>query len=562
MNRFMPGQIIGGFFVLTAFAGFVSAATLEMMTYYPPSGNLPNPFRVTRQTVGNGYMSTSAVPTDSLIVEGPLGIRTSNPDINFPVEVGPIDASNLGGAVRLLGAPSYRWFYLQNNTGQVRLITQDAAGSSEKLRILNNGRVGIFYNNLGVQDPRGPLELGPRDGNNLGGQLMFSGAGSNHYFHIENNQGRIHWTMQTGPSTEENRIRILNDGRMGIFTADGTADDASVLAALNIGPRNTSTNGGKVLWAGAGSQRYFHIENVSGDLRLVTQDTSGESAKLTVTDTGSVGIGTTAPLTRLHVAGKALFEGDIGSRGVDPATGPGINVHVHLTTGEGNGFLMEPDTTTSAIGVFAHNNSASVKTLRFGEASGSTVNGRIVMVGGQPANGIPGDPFETIPGNGQIGIRTDPSSGTFMFAVSGTTHATRVLIGSLTYTSGYELKVGGNAWSTATNGWENGSSAALKTDISRLTPIEENGILSELADLPLYRYQLKKGDGSQRQSIGILAEEAPEVVVSDSGEALSTADYLASLVAAVKAQQAQIELLRARIDTLKKKRIAARGGSV
>jgi len=64
--------------------------------------------------------------------------------------------------------------------------------------------------------------------------------------------------------------------------------------------------GGQVRFEGAGSNRYFFLDNYQGRCRLVSQDASGESTKLTILNDGTVGIGTINPDPnyRLSVNGK------------------------------------------------------------------------------------------------------------------------------------------------------------------------------------------------------------------------------------------------------------------
>ncbi len=109
----------------------------------------------------------------------------------------------------------------------------------------------------------------------------------------------------------------------------------------------------------------------------------------------------------------------------------------------------------------------------------------------------------------------------------------------------YRLYVNGPAY--ATGGWQ-GSSIQLKTNLQRLNAEEERVLLEQIRRLNLYRYHLKQADGLKTTHLGIVAEEAPAVLVDDQRGALSYGDALAVLFAAVKAQQAEIDALKAALQ--------------
>ncbi len=78
---------------------------------------------------------------------------------------------------------------------------------------------------------------------------------------------------------------------------------------LQLYPMDGNNEGGELRFLGAGSNKYFYIDNNAGNMRIITQDASGESTKITATNSGNVGIGVTSPSAKLDVGGTSEFNG-------------------------------------------------------------------------------------------------------------------------------------------------------------------------------------------------------------------------------------------------------------
>jgi prefoldin subunit 5 len=103
---------------------------------------------------------------------------------------------------------------------------------------------------------------------------------------------------------------VLNNGNVGIGTTNPHTK-------LEIGAQDGANEGGEIRWAGAGTNRYFYLDNHAGRLRYVSQDASGESEKITILNTGNVGIGTTSPLSKLDVYGDVYLYAKNALKGSD-----------------------------------------------------------------------------------------------------------------------------------------------------------------------------------------------------------------------------------------------------
>jgi len=114
----------------------------------------------------------------------------------------------------------------------------------------------------------------------------------------------------------------------------------------------------------------------------------------------------------------------------------------------------------------------------------------------------------------------------------------------------HNIDVAGGAYCDGSN-WVNASSRKLKTDIAGLTPEECRRILAELTSSEVVRFKYKaQPDGEEH--IGLIAEDAPSELATSARDGINTADAIGCLVAGLKAQQAEIEVLKAELRKLQK----------
>ena len=109
----------------------------------------------------------------------------------------------------------------------------------------------------------------------------------------------------------------------------------------------------------------------------------------------------------------------------------------------------------------------------------------------------------------------------------------------------YQIECSGGAYCDGTN-WVNGSSRKLKTDITTLTPEQMAGVLAELERIEVVNYRYKSEENGE-EHIGLIAEDAPELLATPARDGINTADAIGWLVAIAKAQQAEIEALKAKL---------------
>ena len=111
------------------------------------------------------------------------------------------------------------------------------------------------------------------------------------------------------------------------------------------------------------------------------------------------------------------------------------------------------------------------------------------------------------------------------------------------------LEMASGAHCTAGGTWTNASSREYKTDIRPLRDSEYSAILEKLESIDVVRFKYKIDPN--REHIGMIAEDVPQEISSDDKKGIPTADAIAFLMAAVKAQQVILTEQSKEIEKLK-----------
>lgn len=113
----------------------------------------------------------------------------------------------------------------------------------------------------------------------------------------------------------------------------------------------------------------------------------------------------------------------------------------------------------------------------------------------------------------------------------------------------HPLHIGSGAHCTIGGVWTNASSREYKTDIEPLKNEEYSDILKKLEGLDVVYFKYKSEP--EIKHIGMIAEDVPDEIASPDRKGIPTADAIAFLMAAVKAQQSEIKVLKETVEKLK-----------
>jgi hypothetical protein len=99
------------------------------------------------------------------------------------------------------------------------------------------------------------------------------------------------------------------------------------------------------------------------------------------------------------------------------------------------------------------------------------------------------------------------------------------------------------------------SKRIYKTDIRYLSPQETDAVRDDLLTMPLATWEYTAEGAGATTHLGFVIDDVPESpAVSESGDTVDLYGYTSMAVAALQAQQREIEALRAEVDALKAER--------
>jgi hypothetical protein len=471
--------------------------------------------------LGSLYIDKEGVgPFVTFAPSGNVGIGTANPSSVLTVN----GATNC--QIQLQSAGATKGYFWWDNTNSYVAVGPGGGGNSI---IFKNGNVGI-----GTTTPEAKLSvltttewggmtvkggttadgstIGLSNSNGLGNYSLGvygsanTGSIANNFYVYDNVASAIRMTVASttgnvgiGTTAPAYKLDISS------ATGSGRQDMFRILAG-----NNTNGNGATIILGStqthAGYISGLQTNSNTGDLTFGTQSNGNYAERIRIVgNSGNVGIGTTAPVSKLHIAGAdmnnaLLFE--------NTSANPGRNYILFKTQGTEQGYIGLGGGATNHMSIAAYGASNNL----YLETNSLT--------------------RMTILPSGYVGIGTNSPT--------------------------QPLQMGGGAYCTGTT-WVSPSDARLKRDIK---PMTDYGLSTVMLLKPVTYFY--KTDKTNHHEVGFIAQEVqkivPEVVSGTEGDinknetlGLSYGNLIPVLTKAIQEQQVIIQTQQSEIDALKAK---------
>ena len=373
------------------------------------------------------FLSTVAVDTNVLYVDAAankVGIGTTSPQSKLHIDLGTVDVKAqldaIGGfdgmlvdgtnaSYNLIGGNGDKYSLGALNDGSFRIYNEGGAGYA--LTLNNSGSLGI-----GTTSPSEKLEVAGSV--KTTGTVKFYNSTSHYGSIYANSEGlnldtvanrhmifkkasvevmRISTTGNVGIGTTSPsmKLEVSTDARMVAKFTGNTDDGTGYVGAVveiesnndargrgvYLTHRNSADTGPSEWYAGV---PYTGVGYSIGNAAYGTSVNSNtgpahkDQSKLFITETGNVGIGTTNPSTKLHVAGIAQVTESGNSAFYGGNYLRVFNDQVYTMRNSGGNQRFAFDNTSGSLSTY---NSSNVRTTYFNNSGSSYINGGNVGIG-------------------------------------------------------------------------------------------------------------------------------------------------------------------------------------
>ncbi|MFZ2908193.1 MAG: tail fiber domain-containing protein, partial [Minisyncoccia bacterium] len=356
----------------------------------------------------------------------------------------------------------------------------------------------------------------------------------------------IAFATQSGAQTVNERMRIDSTGNIGVGSttpwAQLSINPSGITGpAFAIGSSTATnfivTNGGRV---GVGTTSPWRTLSVNGTVALSGLTSSATGNALCITTGGEVtnaGGATCIPSSIRYKENVATLP-----------TGSALNIldQLHVVSFDYKSGAYSPEEGPGSYGLIAE--------------EVATIDPKLVDYGydGEPAT----IHFERLTGlniqaTQELNARTRFINSTASTTALSVTDAGNVGIG--TTTSMYKLAVMGDVAATA---FINISTKDAKTDIKYLSASSTEDILGQIRDMKVATYHYKIEDQHDPLRLGLIAEEAPDQVLSVDGKGVDIYKLTTFTLAGVQALAEKVDVLGMRMDSLEERLQKLEDGSI
>jgi hypothetical protein len=400
-----------------------------------------------------------------------------------------------------------------NYGGELIFQTRPHGGNmNTRMTIDSAGNVGI-----GTTLPEHPLEVIGADqteGDATGAFVINSSAGDRLQFGVSSTNGYA-WIRSAHPGVAFNDIILQPDGGNvgirtespdGLFVIEGSTANFTVETDGRTLTLGSPGAGDGILAAPENMDILIDSDNsqTTRNFYIYKDAVTGGNEIFTVQESGNVGIGTTAPTQKLNVVGGIVNISSTGN-------------HLTLENPSGSESSVLYHHTDDSLYVYSSTASGGDKDIRLLTGGSAGTDTRIF---------IEGD-------NGNIGIGVN--SPTHLLNVDGTSNFT----GTMTVEGNF---VG--------NGQFTGSSRTKKKDITSLDKNQEADILEQVKNLDLVSFRYKTQNENETPTLGVIAEESPEELLSQDKLSVNSVTYSTYALAGVKQLARENEILKQQIEEL------------
>ncbi len=286
--RYLPLSLIIGILSFSISAQNVGIGTATPASKLSVAGNV---------SIGNSY-ATTAAPANGLVIQGNVGIGVSNPISKLHIQQSGTQSQTLYLSHTTSNSLSYGLLVVASSTASSGSVSGGyfSVGNSNNLLVSK----GVYIANTANSSSNRGIEVavsGSTSASNYGAFVYTSGGTTNYGLYSSASGGTTNWAGWFGASyLNDGRVYIKNEVGIGTTTL---SEKLNVNGAIKIS-NTTGANVGTIRYTGSDFEGYM-----AGSWHSLTAGSDGDwtvsGNNMYSAVSGNVGIGVSAPITKLQV---------------------------------------------------------------------------------------------------------------------------------------------------------------------------------------------------------------------------------------------------------------------